>query len=64
VREDRKFSREEITTLAANPVRCANDRDNDEDEDWEEEEEEEEKKGEEDEEEEEEPVWTADQHGR
>ena len=60
MREDRWFSREEITTLGASPVSCANDGDNDEDEDWEEdEEEEEEKKGKEGEEEEEEPVWTA-----
>ena len=59
MRENRRFSREEITTVVADPVCRANDGDNDEDEDWEEEEEEEEKKGEEEEEEEEEPVWTA-----
>jgi hypothetical protein len=48
VREDRRFSREEITTVVVGPVSCANDGDDDEDEDWEdEEEEEEEKKGEE-----------------
>jgi hypothetical protein len=66
VREDRRFSREEITTLVADSVCCASDGDNDEDEDWEEEEEEEEeKKGKEEEEEEEEPVSTApDRHGR
>ncbi len=60
--EDRKFSREEITTLVAGPVCSANDGDNDEDEDWEEEDdEEEEKKGKE----EEEPIWTAPaRHGR
>ena len=54
VREDRRFSREEITTVVAGPVSCANDGDDDEDEDWEEAEEEEE-----------EPVCTApDGHGR
>jgi len=63
VREDRRFSREEITTVVVGPVSCANDGDDDEDEDWEdeEEEEEEEKKGEKDDEddEEEEPLWSA-----
>ncbi len=59
MREDRRFSCEEITTLVAHPVCCANDGDNDEDEDWEEEEEEEE------EEPEEEPVSMApNRHGR
>jgi hypothetical protein len=59
VRDERWFSGEEITTLAASPLSCANDGDNDEDED-EEDEEEEKKKGDKDEEEEEEePVWTA-----
>jgi hypothetical protein len=59
VREERRFFREEITTVVAGPVSCANDWDDDEDED--EDEEEEEKKGEEEEEdeEEEEPVWSA-----
>jgi hypothetical protein len=55
VREDRRFSRDEVV---ASFVSCANDWDDDKDED--EEEEEEEKKGEEEEEEEEEePVWTG-----
>ena len=49
-------SGEEITTLPASPVSCANDGDDDEDE---EDEEEDKKKGDEDDEEEEEPVWTA-----
>jgi len=56
VRDERWFSGEEITTLVASPLSCANDGDDDEDE---EDEEEEKKKGDEDEEEEEEPVWTA-----
>jgi hypothetical protein len=65
VRDERWFSGEEITTLVASSLSCANDGDNDEDEDWEEDEEEEKKKGGEDEEEEEEPVWTApDDHNR
>ena len=66
MREDRRFSHEEITTVVVDPVCCANDGDNDEDEDWEEEEEEEgeEEKGEQEEEEEEEPVWMAPPHGR
>lgn len=54
----RRFSREEITTLA-DPVRCANDENNDDDQDWEEEEEGEKKKGEEEQDEvdeEEEPI--------
>jgi hypothetical protein len=66
LREDRRFSREKITTVVVGPVSCANDGDDDEDdEDWEdEEEEEEEKKGEEDDEddeddEEEDPLWSA-----
>jgi hypothetical protein len=53
----RRFSREEITTLA-DPVRCANDENNDEDH-WEEEEEGEKEKGEEEQDEvdeEEEPI--------
>jgi len=54
VRDERWFSGEEITTLAASPLSCANDGHEDE-----EDEEEEKKKGDEDEEEEEEPVWTA-----
>jgi hypothetical protein len=56
VRDERCFSNEEITTLLASPLSCANNGDDDEDE---EDEEEEKKKGDEDEEEEEEPVWTA-----
>jgi hypothetical protein len=56
VHDERWFSGEEITTLVASPLSCANDGDEDEDE---EDEEEEKKKGDEDEEEEEEPVWTA-----
>ena len=54
MRDERWFSGEEITTLVASPLSCANDGDDDE-----EDEEEEKKKGDEDEEEEEEPVWTA-----
>jgi hypothetical protein len=54
VRDELWFSGEEITTLVASPLSCANDGDDDE-----EDEEEEKKKGDEDEEEEEEPVWTA-----
>ena len=56
MRDGRWFSGEEITTLVASPLSCANDGDDDEDE---ENEEEEKKKGDEDEEEEEEPLWTA-----
>ena len=56
MRDERWFSGEEITTLVASPLSCANDGDDDEDE---EDEEEEKKKGDEDDEEEEEPVWTA-----
>jgi hypothetical protein len=56
VRGERWFSGEEITTLVASPLSCANDGDDDEDEEGEEEEK---KKGDEDDEEEEEPVWTA-----
>ena len=56
MRDERWFSGEEITTLVASPLSCANDGDDDEDE---EDEEEETKKGDEDDEEEEEPVWTA-----
>ena len=56
MRDERWFSGEEITTLVASPLSCANDGDDDEDE---EDEEEEKKKGDDDEEEEEEPVWTA-----
>ena len=52
MRDERWFSGEEITTLVASPLSCANDGDDDEDE---ENEEEEKKKGDEDEEEEEEP---------
>ena len=54
MRDERWFSGEEITTLAASPLSCANDGDDDE-----EDEEEEKKKGDEDDKEEEEPVWTA-----
>ena len=54
MRDERWFSGEEITTLAASPLSCANDGHEDE-----EDEEEEKKKGDDDEEEEEEPVWTA-----
>ena len=53
MRDERWFSGEEITTLVASPLSCANDGEDDEDE------EEEKKKGDEDEEEEEEPLWTA-----
>jgi hypothetical protein len=56
----RRFSREEITTLA-DPVRCANDEDNDDDQDWEEEQDEGEEKGDEEQnekDEEEEPICT------
>ena len=56
MRDERWFSGEEITTLVAVPLSCANDGDDDEDE---EDEEEEKKKGDDDEEEEEDPVWTA-----
>jgi hypothetical protein len=58
VRDERWFSGEEINTLLASPLSCANDGDDEEDEDWEEDEEEK-KKGDEDEEEEEEPLWSA-----
>jgi hypothetical protein len=57
VRDERWFSGEEINTLLARPLSCANGGDDDEDD-----EEGEKKKGDEDEEEEEEeeePVWTA-----
>ena len=54
MRDQRWFSGEEITTLVASPLSCANDGGEDE-----EDEEEEKKKGDEDDEEEEEPVWTA-----
>jgi hypothetical protein len=65
VRDERWFSGEQINTLVASPLSCANDGDDEEDEDWEEDDEEEKKKGDEDEEEEEEPLWTApDDHGR
>ena len=53
MRDERWFSGEEITTLVASPLSCANDGDDDE-----EDEEEEKKKGDDDEEEEEELVWT------
>ena len=56
MRGEHWFSGEEITTLVASPLSCANDGDDDEDE---EDEEEEKKKGDEDEEDEKEPVWTA-----
>ena len=58
MRDERWFSGEEINTLLASPLSCANDGDDEEDEDWEEDEEEK-KKGDEDEEEEEEPLWSA-----
>ena len=65
MRDERWFSREQINTLVASPLSCANDGDDEADEDWEEDDEEEKKKGDEDEEEEEEPLWTApDDHGR
>jgi hypothetical protein len=55
VRDERWFSGEEINTLLASPLSCANGGDDDEDE---EDEEEEKKKGDE-EEEEGEPLWSA-----
>ena len=55
MRDERWFSGDEITTLVASPLSCANDGDDEADEDWEED----------DEEEEEEPLWTApNDHGR